>query len=285
MNNKRRLIILGVILALMLLIAGWLWLYNRDTDLSTNETTSKTEVYDPLARITNYGFYFSIADKVKTLYQYLDNPEDGNILKLYSKTYLKEHEINKDNAKEKLNPYGYSYGAFLTDAYYTCNKYNCHILMNIDQYHEGLDRIIKDNTLIAVLSIDLKNGAYQIEPVDNASNFANFVNSYIPIDKTVEYNKLNAYESIDYTSEYKIQYYLDFVKYIILCDQNKINEYFDGYKASEEINYLNRLSNVLYTFRVSEGDHYEKTEGSLYDGTLFTIADYAPMKFKFAFNN
>lgn len=283
MRKKTRYFLI-IILAIMV-FGVFIWLKMLDNKTDNNQIIENSK-FSNVSSIDDYDIFLSITNIIDNFYFSVSNLNSNYLLDVYSNEYLVNNGLNSSNILDGINENDLNITKYLTSNYYVCNKYNCYIygeLEGLSSNYNG-SYFKKLDTEFLLITIDLTNKTYNITPLTKDRELIEYANNYPKETITIEKNTNNSYENVIFDDKNMINYYLQYVKYLIIVDSNSITNYASGYSQTNAIDYLNRLGNTLYSYNKQDKQGFIEYKGTLFDGSSFTLYDYAPMNFKISFD-
>lgn len=177
-----------------------------------------------LEQVTSYDEFFNIDGVINSYYEYITQKDYGKLLKILDASYIKNHKITKNNAKEVFAT-EYQDISFYSKEMYVKGKNNAeyYFVKGETQLYNFYDEEIREGESIYFLVIvDTEKSTYSIYPLNSVSSTYEYAKNYnLPKSKNIEDNSYNTYYEKNYSDEMVAIYYVNYYRSIVYMNTEK----------------------------------------------------------------
>lgn len=258
MNEKKKLKITLIIVAIFALIAVLVLFLNKNEGTNENELIKLS--YDNFKEINRDSEIFTIQNIINDYYLKISKKKSSEIIDSLNSKFVQNNDINVENVIEKLNSNYQDISFYINEVYgFNQNNYSYYIINGfLFNYIISTEEIIYEKDIVYFIILNKNENTYSIYPLKGINYWETFVNNYESKNEILK----SKYKSYNVSEENKIKMYINiFLNFLYLDNERAYSmldkntrEYFgskENFKANVDVIY-NRISPTIFSYSKEE---------------------------------
>lgn len=293
--NKKNIIICGIILFVLILITILVLVIDSNMDANSdidNTDDNEDTVITSLEVVSDENDFFTVKNIINSFLELVKWNDADSLYNVINDNYINENGITLNNILTRIDYNYFSPNYVATDMY-------MRVYQNISYYFvDGYVLDFTDSDVLIDENVDfivlIANNYYNIIPIEEGTNFEQFVNNYEYSDD-FKVSGENAFETYDINVESKLITYIQEFINLLYADVTLAYDMLDE-DAKEDFgglsgfsNYrdaiLNDLSPIVFSYSVTEA--YDFIRYNIVDNNqnVVTIEEFGIMDYTINLKN
>lgn len=291
-QNKKILIII-LFAAALFLVVFFAFFGTKPREEKKDDTFINGKLSTDISLLKDEDIFWALQVKINDYYLLISRNKNEEVYNLLTEEYLKEKDLNQDNAANMLNKNYTSTTFTINKVYYNKDSITTYYFINGCFYDIPVDGDVNYQRDVNILLIvDESNNNYKINPLDDNIEIENFARNY-------SLEKINITNNTDIqkqkTSErYKMEFYVNYFMKMLYFDTEKaygmLNE--DALKKYSTLEIFTENINTIYSNLFTDYIMLDKEKREDYTRYIIKrnnvesiiIDEYNIMDFKIDFN-